>query len=106
MRRKTLSNRQRRAMEPIQFLATLEAQSLPVQCTKSDEVEYLLLLQAAALVDANFEATVRERSGASYVPRAVVIGITSAGRVTLAKAAREHPELFPIARTRGSSTRR
>lgn len=106
MRRKTLSERELRVLASMKLLSCFGQQQLPAECTSRDDIERLLGLNAANLVKASFDAPVRERSGDVYIPRAVVLEVTTEGHSALARARRQQPEHFDDMPTRQPRARR
>jgi len=94
MRRKVLSERQRRVLASIRFLDAVGRSTLPIGYTDQGDVERLLGLEAAGLVKAVFDPMARERSGEARIPRAVVLCVTQEGFATLARTERETPGIL------------
>lgn len=79
--------RQRRISEYHAFLGSLAQRQLPWVCEAPADIEKLLALHGAALVQVSFDATHVARDGSRHIARAVVSGITPEGRAVMYKTA-------------------
>ena len=100
MRSKILSERQQRVLVSMKLLATFWQRRLPAESTSRDEIEQLLSLEAAGLVRARFDAPLRERTGAFYIPRAMVLEVSAEGLSALTRAQRQQPGILGEAQGR------
>lgn len=82
-----LSVQQRRISEYYDLLVALSRRPLPWVCENPKEIEKLLALQSAALLDVRFDAPLVFRDGSRHIARAVVLAIPPEGRQVLHKAA-------------------
>ena len=85
MRRRASTLREHREAQYLDLLLALSRQPLPVVCTAPEDIDRILALRSAALVEASTDPPVLLRTGERFIPRAVVLGITPAGRTTLAR---------------------
>ena len=85
MRRRASTLRERREAQYLDLLLALSRQPLPVVCTAPEDIDRILALRSAALVEASTDPPVLLRTGERFIPRAVVLGITPAGRAALAR---------------------
>ena len=97
MRRRASTQRERREAQYLDLLLALSRQPLPVVCTAPEDIDRILALRSAALVEAATDPPVLLRTGERLIPRAVVLGITPAGRTALARmrSMRKPPEPEP-----------
>lgn len=86
--RKKIPPRELRAAEYFELLEILSHRQLPVVCSAPEDVQRVLALRSAALVEAQTEPTELLRTGERRIANAVVTAITTEGRNALARKAR------------------
>lgn len=80
--------RTRRMAGYYQLLELLSWRQLPVVCTVAEDIDRVLALRSALLVEARIEAPKLLRTGERRIGLAVVTAITMEGRHTLARNSR------------------
>ncbi|MFV0675712.1 hypothetical protein ACLIWX_21620 [Variovorax sp. tm] len=96
MMRKRPTARQLRAANYLNLLEALSTQTLPAVCSKPEDIDCILALRSASLLEAQTEPPVILRTGERFIPRAVVTGITPEGRMALLKGRRGMPREMPL----------
>ena len=84
MRKKT-TPKDLRVAEYFLLLESLSRQRLPAVCSQPEEVERILALRSAFLVEAQTDPPLQQRSGEWRIASAVVTAITAEGRNLLAR---------------------
>lgn len=82
--RKKISPRALRAARYIELLAHLSNRKFPVVCSTPEDIERVLALRSACLVEAEIDPAEQLRTGERRIARAVVTAITPQGRNALA----------------------
>ncbi|WP_418119699.1 hypothetical protein [Variovorax sp. 350MFTsu5.1] len=96
MRRKTPTGRQLRAANYLNLLEALSRLQLPAVCSKREEIDCILALRSASLLEALTEPPVVLRTGERFIPRAIVTSITPEGRMALLRGRRAMPREIPF----------
>lgn len=73
-----------RANECYELLEFLSRRQLPVVCSEPEEIDKILALRSASLLQAQTEPTVVSRTGERRIARAIVTAITAEGRAACA----------------------
>lgn len=92
MRKKT-SPRGLRVAPYYRLLDQLSRRQLPCEFTAAEDVDHVLALRSAMLIEAEMESAELLRTGGYRIGRALVTAITADGRRALAKSLRSSP--FP-----------
>ncbi|WP_295987414.1 hypothetical protein [uncultured Variovorax sp.] len=96
MRRKKPTVRQLRAANYLNLLEALSRLQLPAVCSEREDIDCILALRSASLVEALTEPPVVLRTGERFIPRAIVTGITPEGRLALMRGRRGMPHEIPL----------
>lgn len=96
MRRKTPTGRQLRAANYLKLLEALSRVQLPAVCSQREEIDCILALRSACLVEALTEPPVVLRTGERFIPRAIVTSITPEGRMALVRGRHVMPHGIPL----------
>lgn len=75
-----------RANESYELLERLSQRQMPVVCSEPDEIDKILALRSASLVQALTEPTEVLRTGERRIARAIVTAITAEGRAACSAA--------------------
>ncbi|MDH6595001.1 hypothetical protein M2165_004890 [Variovorax sp. TBS-050B] len=81
---KTSRRRAGRANDCYELLESLSRRPLPVVCSAPDEIDKILALRSASLLQAQTEPPVVLRTGERRIERAIVTAITAEGRAACA----------------------
>lgn len=100
MRRKKPTSRELRIAKYLETLESLSREQLPIVCAVREDIERILALRSAQLLEAMFDSPVHLRTGEQYIPRAIVTGITPEGRTALQRGPSNVPRSLPMDRCR------
>jgi len=88
MKKKTVP-RSHQAAECYALLQVLSCRQMPVVCSAPEDIDKILALRSASLLEAMTEPSVVSRTGERHIPRAIVTGLTAEGRAVCLSHDRE-----------------
>lgn len=95
--RKKISPRELRAANSLQLLELLSHRQFPVVCVAPEDIERVLALRSASLVEAHTTPAEQLRTGERRIAQAVVTAITPEGRSALGRNTRTSQALWRVA---------